>query len=101
MKPSGQPEQHWSGSGKLRGGRRGVWLMVTTVRLGGPRAGYVLAAIVAAYFSFASPDIKATMAFHRRAFGPQPWWKRRWLVFRHFFSFGRAIIDRLAIHAGM
>lgn len=75
--------------------------MVTTVRLGGPRAGYVLAAIAAAYFSFASPDIAATMAFHRRAFGPQPWWKRRWLVFRHFFSFGRAIIDRLAIHAGM
>ncbi len=40
------------------------------------------------------------MDFHRRIFGPQPWWKRRWLVFRHFLSFGRAIIDRTAVLAG-
>src|SRR6266852_2125608 len=29
-----------------------------------------------------------------------PWWKRRWLVFKHFLSFGRALIDRTAILAG-
>ena len=29
-----------------------------------------------------------------------PWWKRRWLVVKHFFSFGRALIDRTAILAG-
>ena len=40
------------------------------------------------------------MDFHRRVFGPQPWWKRRWLVFKHFLSFGRALIDRTAILAG-
>jgi predicted LPLAT superfamily acyltransferase len=34
-------------------------------------------------------------------FGPKPWWKRRWLVFKHFYSFGRALIDRTAILAGL
>jgi predicted LPLAT superfamily acyltransferase len=54
----------------------------------------------AIYFSFASPDAAATMDFHRRIFGPLPRWKRRWYVFKHFFSFGRALIDRTAILAG-
>jgi predicted LPLAT superfamily acyltransferase len=54
----------------------------------------------AVYFSFASPDVAATMDFHRRIFGEVPWWKRRWLVFRHFLSFGRALIDRLAVLGG-
>jgi predicted LPLAT superfamily acyltransferase len=40
------------------------------------------------------------MDYHRRAFGPQPRWKRRWLVFKHFLSFGCALIDRTAILAG-
>ena len=38
---------------------------------------YVLAVPPAIYFAFASPDVPATMDFHRRIFGPQPWWKRR------------------------
>jgi predicted LPLAT superfamily acyltransferase len=40
------------------------------------------------------------MDYHRRIFGEKPWWKRRWLVFKHFLSFGRALIDRTAILAG-
>jgi len=40
------------------------------------------------------------MDYHRRIFGDLPWWKRRWLVFKHFLSFGRALIDRTAILAG-
>src|SRR5258708_29818519 len=40
------------------------------------------------------------MVIHRRIFGELPWWKRRWLVFKHFLSFGRALIDRTAILAG-
>ena len=91
---------HWSGTGKLRGGRWGIWFMVTAVRVLGLRATYLLAVLPTIYFAYASPDIAATMDFHRRMFGPQPWWKRRWLVFKHFYSFGRAIIDRTAILAG-
>ena len=61
---------------------------------------YVLLVPPALYFSFRSPDVPATMDYHRRVFGRVPWWKRRWLVFRHFLSFGQAIIDRIAILAG-
>ncbi|MEJ0090245.1 MAG: hypothetical protein WDM80_10930 [Limisphaerales bacterium] len=91
---------HWSGTGRLRGGRWGVWFFITALRVVGLRITYVLTVPVAVYFSFASPDVAATMDFHRRIFGRVPWWQRRWLVFRHFLSFGRAIIDRTAILAG-
>jgi predicted LPLAT superfamily acyltransferase len=91
---------HWSGTGRLRGGRWGVWFFITALRLLGLRAAYLLAAPAAFWFSFTSPDVPATMEFHARVFGPQPWWKRRWLVFQHFLSFGRALIDRTAILAG-
>jgi predicted LPLAT superfamily acyltransferase len=94
------PSGHWSGSGKLRGGRWGVWFFITVLRVLGVRMAHVLAAPAALGFAFVSPDVPATMDFHRRVFGPQAWWKRRWLVFKHFFSFGRALIDRTAILAG-
>ncbi len=96
--PSKTP--HWSGTGKLRGGRSGIWFFITVLRVLGLRVTYLLIVPVAVYFSFMSPDVAATMDYHRRVFGNVPWWKRRWLVFRHFLSFGRAIIDRTAILAG-
>src|SRR6188768_1798778 len=92
--------KHWSGTGKLRGGRRGIHFFLTALRILGTRITYVLLVPPTIYFSFASPDVPATMDFHRRVFGPQPWWKRRWLVFKHFFAFGQALIDRTAILAG-
>ena len=92
--------KHWSGTGQLRGGRWGVWFFITAIRVLGLRAAYALAVFPAVYFSFASPDVPATMDFHRRIFGPLPGWKRRWLVFKHFLWFGRALIDRTAILAG-
>jgi predicted LPLAT superfamily acyltransferase len=91
---------HWSGAGKLRGGPWGIWFFITALRVLGLRLTYALSVVPAIYFTFASPDVPATMDFHRRIFGPLPWWKRRWLVFRHFLSFGRAIIDRTAVLAG-
>jgi predicted LPLAT superfamily acyltransferase len=84
----------------LRGGRRGIWFFLTALRVLGLRVTYALLVPVAAYFTCVSPDVPATMDYHRRVFNPSSWWKRRWLVFRHFLSFGRAIIDRTAILAG-
>ena len=100
MATDAPPTAHWSGTGKLRGGRSGIWFFITVLRVLGLHVTYALTVPVAAYFSFRSPDVAATMDYHRRVFGPVPWWKRRWLVFRHFLSFGRAIIDRTAILAG-
>jgi predicted LPLAT superfamily acyltransferase len=91
---------HWSGTGQLRGGRWGIWFFLTAMRVLGLRLTYALLVPVAVYFSFASPDVAATMDYHRRVFGALPWWKRRWLVFKHFLSFGFALIDRVAILAG-
>ena len=92
--------QHWSGSGRLRGGRSGIWFFITALRLLGLHLTYALLPPVALYYSFVSPDVRATMEYHERVFGKVPWWKRRWLVFRHFLSFGIALIDRTAILAG-
>ena len=92
--------RHWSGTGQTRGGRWGIWLFITLIRVCGRRFTYFFGILPVLYFSFVSPDVAATMDFHRRVFGPQPWWKRRWLVFRHFYSFGRAWVDRTAILAG-
>jgi predicted LPLAT superfamily acyltransferase len=92
--------RHWSGTGQLRGGRRGIWFFITVLRVLGLHITYALTVPCAIYFSFASPDVPATMDFHRRIFGEVPWWKKRWLVFKHFLSFGRALIDRLAVLGG-
>lgn len=91
---------HWSGTGRLRGGRSGIKFFITALRVLGLRLTYALSIPPAIYFSFVSPDVPATMDYHRRVFGAAPGWKRRWRVLRHFFSFGRAIIDRTAILAG-
>src|SRR5438093_6831721 len=91
---------NWSGTGQLRGGRKGIRFFITALRVLGLRLTYVLLVPPAIYFSFVSPDVPATMDYHCRIFGELPWWKRRWLVFKHFLSFGRALIDRTAILAG-
>src|SRR6476620_5279209 len=100
MAANGSTAKNWSGTGRLRGGRSGIWFFLTALRVLGLRLTYALLPPVAAYFSFASPDISATMDYHRRVFGELPRWKRRWMVFRHFLSFGFALIDRVAILAG-
>ena len=101
MAAAASSTKHWSGTGKLRGGTFGVRFFVTALRLLGVRLTYVLLVPVVLTLSFISPDIAATMEFHRRMFGPAGALRRRWIVIKHFFSFGRAIIDRTAILAGM
>jgi predicted LPLAT superfamily acyltransferase len=100
MAASDSQTTHWSGTGQLRGGRWGIWFFIAALRVLGLRLTCVLAMPCAIYFSLVSPDVPATMAYHRRIFGKLSWWRRRWLVFKHFFSFGRALIDRTAILAG-
>jgi predicted LPLAT superfamily acyltransferase len=91
---------HWSGTGQLRGGRWGIWFFITVLRVLGLRLTYCLLVPPTIYFSIVSPDVPATLDYYRRIYGPLPWWKRRWLLFKHFFSFGRALIDRIAVLAG-
>ena len=94
------PSGHWSGTGQMRGGTKGIGLFIWIIRALGLLPAYLLAVPCTIYFSFVSPDVDSTMDYHRRVFRKVPWWKRRWLVFKHFFAFGRAVIDRIAILAG-
>ncbi len=100
MPENASPQNHWSGSGQLRGTPAGIHFFIMLLRLFGPRVAYIFSAPVALYFALVSPDVPSTVEFHRRIFGTQPWWKRRWLVCKHFFSFGQMMIDRVAILSG-
>lgn len=64
--------KHWSGSGQLRGGASGIKFFLTVLRVLGLRFTYALLVPPAVYFSFVSPDVPATMDYHRRIFGPVP-----------------------------
>ena len=64
--------KNWSGTGQLRGGKSGIAFFIAAIRLIGPRFCYLLGIFPAIYFSFASPDVTATLAVHRRIFCPQP-----------------------------
>lgn len=101
MAATASSTKHWSGTGKLRGGVGSLRFFMGALRLLGLRVTYLLLIPPVIFFSFVSPDVPATMDFHRRVFGPRGFLRRRWLLLKHFFSFGRAIIDRTAILAGM
>ena len=88
-------------SGRTRGGYFGNWFFVQLVRCFGLRAAYTWLVFVAAYFTLASPrSYRCSLDFLRRVLGPQPFWKRPVLVYRHFFSFGVTLLDRLAVIMG-
>ena len=56
---------------------------------------------MATYFTLAAPrSFRCSVDFLRRVLGPQPWWKWPWLVWRHFFSFGITLLDRVAVILG-
>lgn len=88
-------------SGRTRGGYFGNWFFLQLIRLFGPWPAYVWLVPVAAYFAVASPQAyRCSLDFLQRVFGPQPFWKRPLLVYRHFFSFGMALVDRVAVLTG-
>ena len=85
-------------SGRTRGGYWGNWFFVQLIRRLGVRWAYGLLIFVAAYFTFANPSgYRCSRDFLRRVLGPQPFWKWPLLVYRHFFSFGITLLDRLAV----
>jgi len=88
-------------TGRTRGGYFGNWFFVQLIRFLGLRVAYVWLVFVAAYFTFASPrSYRASVNYLRRVLGPKPWWRWPPLVYRHFFSFGVTLLDRLAVVMG-
>ncbi len=88
-------------SGRTRGGYFGNWCFVQIIRKLGVRWAYGLLIFVAAYFTLCNPHgYRCSKDFLRRVLGPQPFWKWPMLVYRHFFSFGVTLLDRLAVIMG-
>jgi len=89
-------------TGRSRGGVVGNWIFVTLVRLFGLRPAYVLLAFVALYYvAFAPRARRASDDFRLRAgFGGRAWPRRLWGAWRHFFTFGQLLLDRVAIISG-
>jgi len=99
MSSGNPPEKHpvrWTG--RTRGGYLGNWCFVQIIRRLGVRWAYGLLVFVAAYFTLCNPSgYRCSRDFLRRVLGPQPFWKWPLLVYRHFFSFGVTLLDRLAV----
>jgi predicted LPLAT superfamily acyltransferase len=88
-------------SGRTRGGYFGNWIFVQLIRRLGVRWAYALLIFVAGYFTLCNPSgYRCSKDFLRRVLGPQPFWKWPLLVYRHFFSFGVTLLDRLAVIMG-
>jgi predicted LPLAT superfamily acyltransferase len=96
---SENPPVRWSG--RTRGGYFGNWFFVQLIRLLGVRWAYAFLIFIAGYFTLANPSgFRCSKDFLRRVLGPQPFWKWPLLVYRHFFSFGVTLLDRLAVITG-
>lgn len=88
-------------SGRTRGGYLGNWCFVQMIRLLGLRFAYAWLTFVATYFVVANPVARrSSVQFLTRALGPQSFWKRLWLVYRHFLAYGVTLLDRLALIMG-
>jgi len=88
-------------SGRSRGGVFGNWWFIQLIRCFGLRGAYAFLVPVAAYFTLCNPSgYRCSKDYLRRVLGPQPFWKWPLLVYRHFFSFGVTLLDRVAVIMG-
>lgn len=94
-----QPQKNWDG--KSRGGRFGHLFFVYTLKMLGVRAAYVFLAFIVPYFVlFAPKATRAVWKYNRRI------WKYGFFssiakLFRHYYTFGQTLIDKIAIKSGM
>lgn len=88
-------------NGKSRGNRAGYLIFVYLIRYTGLTTAYVLLAFVTAYYVlFAPKQVKATWDYHHRHLGEGSL-RSAVNVYRHLYSFGMALVDRLAIKGGL
>lgn len=88
-------------SGRTRGGLIGNWIFVALVRVVGLRCAYAVLIPVAFYFLFFAPTALAASHDYRSRVGlkEKNLAARLWGAFRHFYSFGQILLDRIAIIA--
>jgi predicted LPLAT superfamily acyltransferase len=89
-------------SGRTRGGYVGNSIFVALIRYIGPWCAYLLLVPVSFYYLFFAPKaVSASRDYLRRIHGGGvSWLATLSLIFRHFFSFGKSLIDRVAVTEG-
>jgi len=94
------PARGWTG--RVRGGVLGNWIFIALVRLCGLRAAYLLLAFVSPYYLLFAPAARRASVEYRQRLGcgRRSWLARLWGTYRHFFSFGQMLLDRVAILSG-
>ncbi len=88
-------KKQWQG--KSRGGALGNWFFIVTLKYLGVNAAYILLAFVAPYFVFFAPKARRAIWFFYRQILKYGRWESFRLLFLHFYRFGQAIVDRMAI----
>ena len=81
---------------KMRGGRFGAFFMQQVSRRLGLAATYICLLFIAPYFYFVAPKgKKASLEYLRYVFPEDGPIKRRLKVVKHFYAFGKILLDRL------
>jgi predicted LPLAT superfamily acyltransferase len=88
-------------NGKSRGGSLGNWFFVVTLKYLGVRAAYTLLAFVAPYFVVFAPKARKAIWFYNREILGYSRFKSLVKLFVHFYTFGQAIIDKIALKYGI
>lgn len=90
-----------SWKGKSRGGLLGYKIFIFILKYLGLRAAYLLLVFVAFYFVLFSPvSTKSIYSFFRKRIKKGAL-QSAWAVYKTYFVFGQALIDRTAVLAGM
>ncbi|MCP4638979.1 MAG: hypothetical protein GY851_01025 [bacterium] len=89
-------------TGRTRGGILGNWIFVQLVRFCGMRIAYLLLIPVSFYYVFFAPKAKKASREYldRIGFPGTTWLDRTWASWRHFYTFGQLLLDRIAIIGG-
>lgn len=95
--PDPSPAAPWDG--RSYGGSYGHTIFLWAIRLLGRWPAYVLLAFVVPYYCLiARKGVRASRAYLDRLLGPASFPVRAVRTYRHFFTFGRVLIDRFVFH---
>lgn len=92
-------DREWSG--KSRGGSVGTWFFVVTLKHFGVRAAYILLAFVVPYFVPFAPKATRAIWHYNRYILNYGRLKAVRKLFKHYYCFGQAIIDKIALKHGI
>lgn len=89
-------------TGRTRGGLAGNWIFVQILRWFGLRSTYVVLPFVALYFVLAAPGARKASRKYRRqiGYGRTGWLGDLWNCYKHFSTFGKLLLDRVAMVTG-